>query len=267
MIGEYLCGFTCLLRGELARAKEHFDVVASEFRPEFRDSPLFVTGHDPHEAATAYQAWNAWLQGRPEHARSLAAQALAIAYASDRPPAVAHALMFAAFVHHLLDEPTTVLEQVESNRAHCAQHDIEQWEGLLSLFEAWGNHRLGVGGDMTEQMRQGIAQWAANDGTAIVPYVSAILVETLIENGNVEAALATASEALRVAERIGERLALPELHRLRGEALVDRDCEAARHSFERALSIAREIGAETWEQRAARRLSDLETPGVAPPQV
>lgn len=258
MIGEYLCGFTCLLRGDLARAKEHFDIVACEYRPEFRDSTLFVTGHDPHEAATAYQAWNAWLQGRPEHARRLSAQALEIANASDRPPGVAHALVFAALVHHLLDEPTTVLEQVELNRAHCAQHDIKQWEGLLSLFEAWANHRLGVGRDVTTQMKQGVAQWTENDGTAMVPYISTILIATLTEEGDIEEALTTADEAIRVAEQIGERMSLPELHRLRGEALLHSDHKAARQSFEQAVSIAGDIGAKGWEQRATKSLSCME---------
>ncbi len=59
----------------------------------------------------------------------------------------------------------------------------------------------------------------------------------------------------------------PKLHRLRGEALVNRNFEAARHSFEQALSIAREVGAKTWEQQAASRLSELECPGAAPAQV
>ena len=215
MIGEYVCGFTRLMRGELARATEHFDIIMRDYRPEFRDSTLYVTGHDPHEAASAYQAWNAWLQGRPERARSLSIQAVEIARASDRPPAVAHALMFNALVHQLLDEPATVLEHVKLNQAHCAKHDIKQWEGLLSLLEAWCNHRSGGSQGVTQQMKQGIAQWAANDGTCLVPYVPTVLIDTLTEEGEIEEALTTASEAIRVAEQIGEHMSLPELHRRR----------------------------------------------------
>ena len=263
MIGEYICGFTRLLRGELSRATEHFDVIMCEYRPEFRDSALYVTGHDPHEAASAYQAWNAWLQGRPEQARSLCMQAVEIAHASARPPAVAHALMFAAFVYQLLDEPARVLEQVELNRAHCAEHDIKQWQGMLSLLEAWSKHRLGLSKGVTSQMKQSIALWAGIDGTALVPYLSTILIETLIEEGNLEEALTTANEAIRLAEEIGEHMSQPELHRLRGEALLRSDPETARQSFEHALSLADEIGAKGWAQRATESLSDSESFGPA----
>lgn len=258
MIGEYLCGFTRLLRGELALATEHFDIVMREYRPEFRDSTHYLTGHDPHEAASVYQAWNAWLQGRPDQARSLSMQAVEIAHASARPSAVAHALTFAALVHQLLDEPAWVLEHVESNRAHCAAHDIKQWEGILSLLEAWSNHRLGLSKGVTSQMKKGIAQWAGIDGTAMVPYLSTIQIETLTEEGDIEDALTSADEAIRLAEQIGEHMSLPELHRLRGEALLHRDHKAARQSFEQALHIAGDIGAKGWEQRATKSISCME---------
>ncbi|MFT5175077.1 MAG: putative ATPase, partial [Gammaproteobacteria bacterium] len=263
MIGEYICGFTRLLRGELARATQHFDIIMREYRPEFRDSALYVTGHDPHEAASAYQAWNAWLQGEPEQARRLCMQAVEIAHASARPPAVAHALLFVALVHQLLDEPASVLEHVELNRAHCAEHDIKQWHGVLSLLEAWSRHRLGLSKGVTSQMKQGIALWAGSDGTAIVPYLSTILIETLNEEGATEEALTTANEAIQLAEQIGERMSLPELHRLRGEALLHSDHKAARHSFEQALSIAGEIGAKGWEQRVIKSISAMENFGPA----
>jgi predicted ATPase len=255
MIGEYLCGFTRLLQGELTRATEHFDIVMREYRPEFRDSSLYVTGHDPHEAASAYQAWNAWLHGRPEQARSLSTQAVEIALASNRPPALAHALMFHAVVHQLLDEPATVLEHVKLNQAHCAEHGIKQWEGLLSLLEAWSNYRSGLSNGVTPQMKQGLAQWAKNGSTAMVPHFSTILIDTLIKEGDIEEALTTADVAIQLAEKIGEQVALPELHRLRGQALLHHDPKAAKQSFEQAISIAGNIGAKSWEQRAAKSLS------------
>ncbi len=261
LIGEYLCGFTHLLRGELARASEHFDVVIREYRREYRDSPLYVTGHDPNEACHAYQAWNAWLRGEPEQARSLSRRAVEIAYASDHPPAVAHALMFAAFVHQLLDEPATVSEHVERNRTHCEKHDIKQWDGLLALFEAWCKARAAPGksvAGVAAQMKQGIAQWAENGGTAIVPYATTMLIETLLEGGRVTEASDAADRAIRMAEQIGERMSLPELLRLRGEALLHRDEKAARQSFEQALQVAREIGAGGWEERVARSLARLD---------
>ena len=50
---------------------------------------------------------------------------------------------------------------------------------------------------------------------------------------------------------------MPELYRLRGEALLATDREAAAQSFERASQYARECGAVGWERRIAESLARL----------
>ena len=115
--------------------------------------------------------------------------------------------------------------------------------------------------DVITLMKRGIAQWAGKDGTGMVPYASTLLIQALIEEGDTEAALATLDGALEMAERIGERVSLPELYRLRGEALAQRDPEAARKSLRHAITIADQAGAAHLAMRAWESLSRM-TPVV-----
>jgi predicted ATPase len=78
------------------------------------------------------------------------------------------------------------------------------------------------------------------------PYFLALLAEVYVQEGQVEAGLATLAEALAAAQATGERWAEAELYRLRGSLLLQTGTPQAE--------------AETWLQRAldvaaARRLN------------
>lgn len=62
-------------------------------------------------------------------------------------------------------------------------------------------------------------------------------------------------------DRSGQHWCIAELHRLKGELLLqgagNRSVTAAESCFERALAVAREQGALLWELRAAQSLTRL----------
>lgn len=97
------------------------------------------------------------------------------------------------------------------------------------------------------------------------PFAAALLAETLLDQEDVPAALASIAEGLAVADTTGEERHVAELHRLRGECLLrheDRRRRSARRppdaavaSFRTALAVARRQHAVLWEQRAARSLA------------
>jgi predicted ATPase len=74
----------------------------------------------------------------------------------------------------------------------------------------------------------------------------------------VERALPLLDDALRIVETTGEGRFLAELHRHKGEFLREAgDAASAEGLFRRALGIAREQQAKTWELRAAMSLARL----------
>jgi predicted ATPase len=76
--------------------------------------------------------------------------------------------------------------------------------------------------------------------------------------GQAEAALHLLSEALAALEDVGERMFEAELHRIIGDVLlsVQRQGEA-QVEFTRAIAIARQQQAKSWELRASMSLARL----------
>jgi predicted ATPase len=76
--------------------------------------------------------------------------------------------------------------------------------------------------------------------------------------GQAEAALNLLSEAVAAVEDMGERMFEAELHRINGDALlaIERRGEAE-VEFTRALEVARQQQAKSWELRAAMSLARL----------
>lgn len=78
--------------------------------------------------------------------------------------------------------------------------------------------------------------------------------------GQPEAGLTALSEALALVETTGERYYEAELHRLKGELLLQHAAPEASHAeacFQQALDIARRQQAKSLELRAAMSLSRL----------
>jgi len=115
-----------------------------------------------------------------------------------------------------------------------------------------GNRTAGIG-----LLRQGLADWQATGAVSHRPIHLAMLGEALARDGQVAAGLAALDEALALAARTGERFLEAELHRLRGEALLDGAAgdpsarEAADGCFRRALEVAHRQAARGLALRAA----------------
>jgi len=92
----------------------------------------------------------------------------------------------------------------------------------------------------------------------MVPHHFGLLARACAIAGQVDEAVTMLEDALRIAERTGERWLTPELHSHKGQLLRRRGhFEAAEELYRKALSIAQEQGAKLWELRAAVSLSRL----------
>jgi predicted ATPase len=86
-----------------------------------------------------------------------------------------------------------------------------------------------------------------------------MLAEGLMQAGQIEEALATLSEAMEMANDSDERHCEAELYRLRGELLLVKDVDQAESEplFWRAIEVARQQQAKSWELRATMSLCRL----------
>ena len=91
-----------------------------------------------------------------------------------------------------------------------------------------------------------------------MPYYVDLLAKASEIAGQVDGALALLDDALRIAQRIGERWFAAELYRYKGELMLRQGhSEAAEEIYRKALVIAEEQEAKLWELRAAVSLARL----------
>src|SRR5262249_47935584 len=110
------------------------------------------------------------------------------------------------------------------------------------------------------QLRQGLDAYRATGAAFQRPHFLSMLAEVHRSLGQPEAGLTALSEALTLVETTGERYYAAELHRLKGELLLQHAAPEVSHAktcFQRPLARARRHQAKALELRAAMSLGRL----------
>ena len=246
---------TCLFSGEPAAVREHCEAGRRLYDPErHRSHRQLYGGHDPGACALYMSAQAHWLLGHPDTALVIGREALAIAERIAHPFTLATALVMNAVLHLDRDEPALALQRIEAAETLAEEQRI----GLVlepqilrgAVITAQGAFKEAVA-----HLRDGLSQPRA---IRLRHYGLAKLAEALSQTGEHQRALAAVGKGLEDQERTGQRRWEPELHRLRGVALVGLNrIEEAQDALKEALRIARRQQAKSYELRAARNLARL----------
>jgi predicted ATPase len=110
------------------------------------------------------------------------------------------------------------------------------------------------------QLRQGLAAYQETGGAVWRPIYLSMLAEAYSKGGQSAEALRILDEALALVNATGERVYEAEIHRLRGDLLLQLSWDEvaeAESCFHKALDIARNQQAKSLELRAATSLARL----------
>src|SRR5262249_23218787 len=110
------------------------------------------------------------------------------------------------------------------------------------------------------QIGQGLAAFRATGSEVGLPQYSSLLIEAYRTVGQVEEAFRGLAEASTLVDKHREHFWEAELHRLKGQLLLQRavlDASQAEVCFHQALAIAHRQQAKSWELRAATSLARL----------
>ena len=131
------------------------------------------------------------------------------------------------------------------------------WGGT---FRGWALALQGEGEEGIAQLRESLAALRdLGQETALTQYL-AMLADAYGAGSQPEDGLQVLTEALELVDENGERAYEAELYRLEGELSLqgkETQTEAAEVSFQKALNVAREQEAKSWELRAAISLARL----------
>jgi predicted ATPase len=173
---------------------------------------------------------------------------------------------------------SVVRERAEAAITLSLEHGFVQELAWGTIFRGWAVAKQGHREEGIAQMRQGLAAYQATGAQVEIPDYLALLAETYGDMGQPEEGLAVLAQAFALVHKTGGYLGEAELYRLKGELTLQKvqvpgckfqvasprplapnhEAEAeAEACFLKAIAIARQQQAKSWELRASTSLARL----------
>ncbi|WP_431874927.1 BTAD domain-containing putative transcriptional regulator [Micromonospora marina] len=219
--GEYLLGAVAYFTGRHAESERRLTAGIERLRAVDRALLRREAGRRPVLACHNFRALVRSMRGDPAGARADIAAAEALAEELDDPYGRANAALYAAWL--AMQEHDVAAADAAGRRCR----DIGRATGLPHMaatgayFLEWAAARGGDRGRL-DAMRAAAEEFYRPGLRSTRTITLCAMAEAYLTGGRPDTAAALAGEALAVADRVGERVVVAELHRIRGVARRDR---------------------------------------------
>ncbi len=258
MIGHLLMGISLVLVGDIAAGRMHLDRAFAIYEPG--EHRLLATrfGHDVRVTILSWRALALWALGYPEAALADVEYALGDAREISHAGTLMFALSHTSITLIRCGNYTVANSLADELVAFADEKGSTYWKAYGTLLQGWILMLTGEASNALPVIKSGIAAMRSTGATAYAPWYLSCLAQAYAAAGQVGDATRCIGEALTAAETTKEKWCEAEIHRIAGEiALMCAEPDAAKTHFERALSVAREQQAKSFELRAGINLARL----------
>jgi predicted ATPase len=259
--GHRALGMTLLWRGELRRAREHFELGCNAYDPEEHHRHAVVYGNDPGVACLAHGGYVLSVLGHLEQALAHGEKAMILARRQAHPFSLVQALIYCAFIHRIRREPQQVLKLAKESMRLASEHGFPFWLAEARMMEGWAQCEQGAAHAGLRQLQQGFTEFLDTGALMDRPRWLSVLAEAHAKCNQPDAGLRALTQGLIVVDETGERFYEARLLGLQGDILLlrggvnaEREAETA---YLKSLEVARQQGAKVWELRTATSLARL----------
>jgi predicted ATPase len=260
MVGHRLMGLSLQYTGDFAESRVHLDQAIAAYDPA-KHRPLVTRfGQDAQVAALSFRSVTLWLLGYPEVGLRDSDDALKNAREMDQAATLMHALGNAASLYTLCGNLAAAAAHAKELAALAEEKSSLIWKAGGMLFQGSVLALAGNASDGIEILISGMTAWRTTGATLFVPLFLSYLGRAHAEVGQFEEAWRCIGEAMTAVETTKEKWCEAEIHRTAGELTLtspEPDAAKVEAHFERALAIAREQQAKSWELRAAMSMARL----------
>jgi class 3 adenylate cyclase/predicted ATPase len=260
MVGRRVMGQSLLLTGDIAQGRVFLDQAIALYDPAEHRPLTTRFGQDVGVPILSYRSWALWFLGYSDAALRDADNALKHAREIGHAPTLMYALNHASWTKVFCRNYTAAnVDAVEL--AALADEKSAFWWKALGMVEQGGIWALtGQASEAVHMLTSGITALRSTGATVSVPSHLSHLAKANAELGQFDDAWCRVGEAMAAVETTRERWYEAEINRIAGEiALISPkpDETKAQRYFERALAVARQQHAKSWELRAAMSLACL----------
>jgi class 3 adenylate cyclase/predicted ATPase len=259
-VAHRAAGMTCWFAGEYREAQDHLERALALFQPGRDDDLAFRFGHDAGASAMFSLAAASWPLGEIDRATSLIDLMQTRIASLTHVGTLAVGRMHTALFELMRGEHARVAPNVFELVRLAREHDLPM-QGAFGVFlEGWATAASGAPADGLADMRRGVELLCEQNVLYFDGLLKIALAEAEARAGNFDRAVAILDEALATCDRLGNRTFEAELHRVRGELLLERDpanTAIAEDAFLTAVAVAKEQGTRSFELRAALSLAKM----------
>jgi predicted ATPase len=246
--------------GQFPLARESLEKATSLYDFERHRTLTLRFGVDAGVNSLSYAAWTLWHLGYPDQALKRVNEALALARALSQPQSLVFAVQFASVIHLARRETVEAQGFIDALKALSVEHGVIFWSGLASVRRGWALAEQGRNEEGIAQLEEGLAA-IRSTGTGLgrqemLCHIAAAYIDT----DRFEDGIAALAGALAAAHEREERHYEAETHRLKAELLLKQNnsnAAEAESCFRRAVQVARNQSAKSWELRATMSLARL----------
>src|ERR1700730_7687050 len=260
LIGHRVMGISLFWTGEIAEGRKHLDQAVTLYQP--REHRPFATrfGHDPGVAGLINRAFALWSLGHPKAALEDADNAVKNAREIDQAATLMYALSNATWSQIYCGNYETARALVQELLPLAQEKRAAYWTafGLINQGCLWA--LTGSVSNGVSTLSSGIAAWRSTGANIWTPFFVSRLAHAYAELGDFQEASRCIKEAIQAVKTTKERWCEADISRIAGEITLispERDAVKAEAYFERALAVAREQQAKSWELRAAMSMARL----------
>ncbi|MGE0826788.1 MAG: adenylate/guanylate cyclase domain-containing protein [Candidatus Binatia bacterium] len=265
-------GGCLLMLGEFVSALEHFDRAIALHNPQHHFLLTFRKVYSQNLGA-----WAQLALGYADQALTRNNEALLLARELPSPFERAYALFHTAIFHLYRRDGLIAQKLSEQAIALASDAGLSMILAWATITRGWALAEQGKGEEGLAQMRQGLAALRATGAELSRPTWLGAMAEACGKVGQVEEGLSLLAEALAAVDKTEECLSQVELYRLRGELTLQQQSKVqslkskvtdprplnpdpqgeAEACFLKAIDIARQQQAKSWELRASTSLARL----------
>ena len=260
MIGHRLMGTSLMVRGDIAESQVHDDKALALYDPA-EHRPLSTRfGQDVSVVILSYRSWTRWLLGYPEAALADTDHALKNAREMGQSSTLIYALSHGSFTHIFCGNYAAVNAQLDEAVTLANEKSALAWKAFGMMHQGSLLALTGQASNAAQIMTSGISEWRSTGSTLWIPWYLSNLARAYAELGQFDNASHCIGEAMTTVQTTKERWCEAEVDRIAGEiALMSPrpDASKAEAYFERALAVARQQQAKSWELRAAMSMARL----------
>ena len=255
-----IMGGALISSGLFAEARTHYDQGLALYNSGEHRPLATRFGVDANVSILSYRAWALWFLGYPEAALADAKQAINDARAIGHAATLMYALEFTAFTCVSCGDFATANALIDEVVALADDKSAMQWKAFAMLMQGWLVSLTGRTSDAVHTISSAITAWRSVGAMLFVPFYLSQLAKACANLGKFDDARRCIGDAMTAVETTKETMHEAEVNRTAGEIALlwsEPDVAKAQAYFERALAVARQQQAKSWELRAAMSMARL----------